>query len=235
MNLTIDIGNTRVKSAVFEGSKLIQHDSFALNFDELDKKIKNFEGKIIVSSVVEHPFLEKWKQELKICFLSSLTLLPIKINYETPTTLGLDRIANMVAINYLKTAENALAIDCGTCLKIDLLLNKEYLGGSISPGLQMRLKALHNFTSKLPLIEIENFIELNGKNTKESILSGCYRGMLAEIQQTIEDYEKKYTNIELFITGGDHPFFVNHLKNCIFADPFLTLKGLNEILNYQNN
>lgn len=235
MNLAIDIGNTRVKLAVFEGDNLISNETESLIWEKIDEKINAFEGKIIISSVVEHEFQEKWKTKSSLIFLQHQTPLPINLNYKTPHSLGLDRIANAVAVNHLKTKKNALAIDCGTCLKIDLISNNEYLGGSISPGLKMRFNSLHNFTSKLPLIEAEEFISLNGKSTKESILSGCFRGMLAEIQKTITDYETEYKDLEIFITGGDHPFFVNHIKNRIFADPFLTLKGLNEILNYQNN
>lgn len=234
MNLVIDIGNTRIKTAVFEGDKLISHEYFELNFPLLEKKIIDFKGKIILSTVVENPIIENWAQKFSIVLFSSSTPIPIQIKYKTPTTLGLDRLANVMAANLLKKGEHALVVDCGTCLKMDLLSNNAYLGGSISPGLKMRLNALHNFTSKLPLIEVQSFDQLIGRNTEESILSGCFRGMLAEIQKTIDDYEAAYSGIEIFITGGDHSLFVNHIKNRIFADPFLTLKGLNEILNYQN-
>lgn len=234
MNLVIDIGNTRIKTAVFEGNKLINQESLELNFTLLEKKIIEFKGKIILSSVVESDFIDKWAKNLPIIIFSSSLPLPIEIKYKTPQTLGLDRLANVMGANNLKSSQHALVIDCGTCLKIDLLSNNAYLGGSISPGLKMRLTSLHNFTSKLPLVEVQSFDQLIGSNTEESILSGCFRGMLAEIQKTIDDYQATYSGLEIFITGGDHSLFVNHLKNRIFADPFLTLKGLNEILNYQN-
>lgn len=235
MNLVIDIGNTRIKTAVFEGNKLMTHEIIELNFDQLEKKLIEFNGNIILSTVVENPNIEKWSQNFSITIFSNVTPLPIQIDYKTPNTLGLDRLANVVGANQLIKGKHALVIDCGTCLKMDMLSHQTYLGGSISPGLKMRLNALHNFTSKLPLVEVQSFDQLIGKNTEESILSGCFRGMLAEIKKSIEDYQQIYPELEIFITGGDHSLFVNHLKNRIFADPFLTLKGLNEILNYQNS
>lgn len=235
MNLVIDIGNTSIKSAVFDGNNIIKTEIFNLNSDHFLKSIQNYQGKIIISSVVDHPSLSLIKENRTIFFFSNSSKIPIQNNYASPQSLGLDRLANAVGANLLSSKKNTLVIDCGTCLKFDLVENGVYVGGSISPGLKMRLQSLHNFTSKLPLIDSEIFLELIGKNTKDSILSGCFRGMLAEIQKTIDDYISQYKELEIFLTGGDHPIFVNHLKNRIFADPFLTLKGLNEILNYQNN
>ena len=234
MNLILDIGNTRGKSALFENRELVQQDSFSVDKDKITQIIEQHQGIIILSSVVEINFLVNPPTNHNLMVLSHKTPIPIKNSYQSPETLGHDRIANAVAISTNSKSGNALSIDCGTCLKFDLLINNEYLGGSISPGLQMRFKALHTFTDKLPLIEPKEFEQLNGMNTQDSILSGCYRGMLAEIKQTMADYESQFGKLDIYLTGGDHLFFANHLKNCIFADPFLTLKGLNEILLFQN-
>lgn len=234
MNLVFDIGNTRVKSGLFDGKNLLNHDVFPFEIGDITRKIKLHEGPILISSVIELNEDLMSQTEKNIIFLSENTALPIKNGYKTPETLGKDRLANAVAINATAHSEKALSIDCGTCLKFDLVVKGEYLGGSISPGLRMRFNSLHTFTDKLPLIEPEQFVRLNGKDTKESILSGCYRGMLAEIKHTINDYETEFGELEIFLTGGDHLFFANHLKNRIFADPFLTLRGLNEILLFKN-
>lgn len=234
MNLILDIGNTRVKSALFNGLEMVQQDSFSVDKDRIKQTIEQHPGKIIYSSVVDLHLTFESKINSNLIVLSHKTPIPIKNLYQNPETLGNDRLANAVAINTLSQSNNALAIDCGTCLKFDLVKNGEYSGGSISPGLQMRFNALHTFTDKLPLVEPKEFDRLNGMNTQESILSGCYRGMLAEIKQTIADYETQFGKLDIYLTGGDHLFFANHLKNCIFADPFLTLKGLNEILLFQN-
>lgn len=234
MNLILDIGNTRGKSALFENRELVQQDSFSVDKDKINQIIEQHQGKIILSSVVEINFLLNSPTDHNLMVLSHKTSIPIKNNYQSPQTLGLDRLANAVAISTISKSGKALAIDCGTCLKFDLLIDNEYLGGSISPGLQMRFKALHTFTDKLPFIIPKEFEQLNGMNTQDSILSGCYRGMLAEIKQTIADYESQYGKLDIYLTGGDYLFFANHLKNRIFADPFLTLKGLNEILLFQN-
>ncbi len=234
MNLIFDIGNSRVKSAIFKDHDLIENSIADFDLKLIQDKIHLFNGNILVSSVIDIYFDQLKSAEKPIYVLDSRTKIPIKNSYLTPETLGNDRLANAVAIHLASKGKNALAIDCGTCLKFDLVIKGDYLGGSISPGLTMRFKSLHTFTGKLPLVEIAKFDDLVGKNTTESILSGCYRGMLAEIKQTIIDYENEYGKLEIYLTGGDHPFFADALKNRIFADPFLTLKGLNEILLFQN-
>lgn len=234
MNLVLDIGNTLVKSGLFEGRELVTHAHFNYDQNLIREQIRAHSGPILVSSVIDLSDFYQNLQKDQLLILNHTTKIPLKNEYLTPETLGNDRLANAVAIHKLSQSDNALAIDCGTCLKFDWVSQGSYKGGSISPGLSIRLKAVHTFTDKLPLIQPKEFVQLNGMNTQESILSGCYRGMLAEIQQTLSDYETKFGKLEVFLTGGDHLFFANHLKNRIFADPFLTLKGLNEILLFQN-
>ena len=129
--------------------------------------------------------------------------------------------------------ENVLVIDAGTCITYDLVnTNNQYLGGAISPGIEMRFNALNKYTGKLPLIQMRNYDGITGKTTEESILSGVLNGSINEIKETIRLYEEQYPDIKIVITGGDAKFFAKALKSSIFADPFLVLKGLNEIVDH---
>jgi type III pantothenate kinase len=165
--------------------------------------------------------------------LSALTNIPVTNFYKTPDTLGKDRLAGIVAAHSLYVKENVLVIDAGTCITYDLITTKgEYYGGSISPGLNMRFKALHTFTEKLPLVSLLNFEELIGTDTNTSILSGVINGLIAETDAIIERYKELYSALKIIICGGDAQFLVDRLKNSIFAVPELVLIGLNEILDY---
>lgn len=175
----------------------------------------------------------------KFIELSGKTSLPVKNLYKTPETLGKDRIANAAGANYYFPGRNVLSIDAGTCIKYDFVNSEnEYSGGAISPGLDMRFKALHHFTAQLPLIKKmksggENLI---GQTTKDSILSGVQNGVMAEISGIINQYRDKFKKVSVIITGGDS-IFINTLvskKNRIFAVPDLTLLGLNIILDFNN-
>ena len=234
MNLVVDFGNTFIKAALFEASHLKQ--SF-YNIAEADLKLVEKEhspNRILVSSV------SKSKEDVReifktseIVFLESTLPLPFQINYKTPQTLGLDRIAGVAGAQELFPNENALVIDMGTCITYDFIdANSVYHGGGISPGMKMRFKALHNFTAKLPLIEPEEDVELTGQSTKESILSGIIYGISAEIDGIIRMYSDKCAHLRIIICGGDAKFFENKLKAGIFAAPELVLMGLNRILLY---
>ena len=159
--------------------------------------------------------------------------LPISIEeYDTPKTLGTDRIANAVAAHHYSNTEQALVIDVGTCIKFDLVLKGKYQGGSISPGYAMRLKAMHEFTGALPQLELEDFSPTIGKSTKQAMLSGVINGIQAEISGFINYYTQQYQQLTIFLTGGDHKRFDKELKNSIFADDNLTIKGLYIILKH---
>jgi type III pantothenate kinase len=125
-------------------------------------------------------------------------------------------------------------VDTGTCIKYNFINNKnEYIGGAISPGLQMRFKSLNSFTSRLPLLDVEeNFNTLIGTNSKDNILSGVELGAVAEINSFIDQYKQLYPDINVVLSGGDVNFFEKRLKKPIFAEPYLILKGLNNILNH---
>jgi type III pantothenate kinase len=238
VKLIIDIGNTRVKAALFEKNELKIFFVFG-SPDELltaglfsDYAIAD----CIVASVVDpiEPFINLLKEQTKVLLFTGKTPVPLKILYKSVNTLGSDRLASAVAGNFLYPGKNILVIDAGTCIKYNFVNSaNEYIGGAISPGLKMRFKALNTFTSRLPLLETDkNSDILIGTTTNESILSGVEKGAIYEIQGFIEQYTRLYPDIYVILTGGDVNFFEKPLKKPIFADSFLTLKGLNVILDY---
>ena len=165
--------------------------------------------------------------------LSEKTPLPIINNYKTSLTLGKDRLAAVVGASVLYPGKDVLVFDAGTCLTIDFInSDKEYVGGRISPGIEMRYNALHTFTDKLPLIKSEKNTLVIGNDTKTSIISGVQQGILAEVKTIISEYKSKNTDTVFVFTGGDSFYFEKELKNSIFANPNLVLIGLNEILDY---
>lgn len=240
MNLIIDIGNTHTKYAVFDNEKIIALWSAYIIFSkEWNLKFKTLTGvnHTILSSVTDGDSLTITRKGLTKKFglieLSHTTPIPINNKYQTPETLGNDRLANAVGASVLFPKKNVLIIDMGTCIKYDFIdKKKNYWGGAISPGFEMRLQALKHFTAKLPLITPSKKFSLTGNSTQQSILSGVQNGIIFEIKGMIEQYEKKHHELKVIITGGDHAFFADHLKSSIFAAPNLTLQGLNEILNY---
>ena len=235
MNLIIDQGNTFTKIALFEQNKLVSHLVIdTINDHAIDAFISGHHIKrSIISSVkdqLDHQLLKKYN----LFQLTHLTPVPLLLDYKTPETLGIDRIAAAVAAKIAHPKTNVLIIDMGTCITIDLV-NQEgnYLGGSISPGLKMRFEALNHFTGRLPLVKLKKeHLKLTGDSTESSIMSGVHNGVQHEIKGLINDYMAQYSDLKIVLTGGDAELFDIEPKNCIFADKFLVLKGLNEILNY---
>jgi len=236
--LIIDFGNTFQKVAVFNGSIILElekYDNISLS------QIKDFVAKYpdikscILSSVIETPIdIINWLKK-KFFFIELLhhTPIPITNKYGSPDTLGKDRLAAAIGAYSLAPNQNVLSIDTGTAIKFDFVTkNGEYLGGSISPGLYLRFKALHTFTAKLPLVEYNNVHELIGDDTETSILSGVMNGAIAEINTFIDNYRLRYSDLKIFITGGESIYFERYIKNYIFADSNLVLIGLNEILKF---
>lgn len=165
--------------------------------------------------------------------LDHQTKLPIKNLYETPETLGKDRLAAAVGANELFPDQNLLIIDAGTAITYDLVSEKnEFIGGNISPGLQMRFKALNHFTGKLPLVSYSEEFQTIGRNTTDAIRAGVQNGILYEVAQTIELFNKNYQNLQIVMTGGDSIFFDKKLNYTIFVHFNITLIGLNRILEY---
>ena len=241
MNLIIDIGNTAIKVAITNNnSEILESSTFKISDFQLTINFIQSQSyrKAIISSVGPHFETQEIIKGVKnLIVFDKLTELPFTILYATPHSLGKDRIANAAGAFSRFPNQNTLVIDAGTCLKFDFINDKaEYLGGSISPGLTMRLKALHTFTANLPLLENYTANQpLIGNDTSSSMLVGSINGMKNEIIRTIEEYQKEFSNLNIILTGGEAHFFENVViseKNSIFADSFLTLKGLNTILNY---
>ena len=238
MNLCLDIGNTRLKAAIFnENETLVYRGVFAPftknNLEQLfaDHHIQH----AILSSVANHAtFINDFLAE-KTFFvhLTHKTPLPITNTYATPATLGRDRIAVVVGGKAIFPDADILAIDAGTCITYDFIDQKNvYHGGSISLGLQMRFRALQHFTDKLPLVQKTNESQLIGKTTETAILSGVMQGTVAEMNGIIAQYQQKYPKLKVLLTGGDAKIFETQLKNEILVRPNLVLEGLNKILNY---
>jgi type III pantothenate kinase len=240
MKLVIDLGNTFHKLAVFSDDDMIHFESYLkLSTETLASVLKNFTiSSSILSSVINHSAdLEKQiKSHCHLIVFDHLTQLPITNLYQTPETLGKDRLASVVGVNYLFPAKDVLVIEAGSCIKYDFInARSEYIGGAISPGLKMRFQALHTFTEKLPLVELNNFDSLTGVNTNDSLLSGVINGSIAEIDGIIEMYKKIYPEIQVVLSGGDAEYLVSKLKNKTFAVSNIVLKGLKIILDYNDN
>ncbi len=235
--LCLDLGNTRIKAAIFEGNELSSLQIYeTLGAKELKDLIQKHQIQhSIISSVRNHS--PHYKELLQSCDtfieLSHLTSIPIQNNYGTPQTLGKDRLAAAIGAVALYPNSNLLVIDAGTCITFDFIDHEHiYHGGSISMGINMRFKALHTFTDQLPLIERQTIGNLIGRNTRQSILNGVIGGTIAELDGFIEQYRSQYTPLTVLITGGDARFFDTKLKSEIFACPNLVLLGLNKILDY---
>ena len=241
MNLIVDIGNTRVKAAVFEGDTVLELVVFDKKriISEVKKIIKkNNISKGIVSSVASISPKKLLKLESLMPFLvvSSLTKVPFKNLYKTPKTLGVDRIALVVSAVRKYKNRNVLIIDAGTCITYDFVNEKsEYLGGAISPGIKMRFQSLHNYTSKLPLLEKKPLSSFIGGNTNESINSGVVNGLINEVDGVILDYKEKYIDLTVVLTGGDTNFLAKQLKSSIFANQNFLLEGLNKLLIFNQD
>ena len=237
MNLIIDQGNTNVKAAVFEQNKIKE----VLTCASLEDKnfiafISKYEIKKGIFSSVQKEELAQLLKKYNLFTLSHTTPLPLKIIYKTPKTLGLDRVAAAVGAISLFPNTNVLTIDMGTCITYDFInAAQNYLGGGISPGFEMRFKALANYTGKLPLVQFKKEqLKLIGDTTESSIISGIYNGVRCEINGIIQQYVQQYSDLNVVVTGGDVNRFDLEPKNRIFADEFLVLKGLSEILNYND-
>jgi len=237
MNLTIDIGNSQIKIVVFDDTiPVYRNVSKTLTSNLISRLLRNFQiQNSILSSVVklDNQLLNNLKKLPRLKKLTTSTLIPIKNLYETPATLGNDRLANAIAGAFLFPGENVLIIDTGTCIKYDFVNSrKEYLGGSISPGLEMRFKAMHLLTGKLPLIKEYKMGELTGRSTVTALQSGVMIGICEEINGIINRYQKKYSSLKIILTGGDSKRFAGELNLSIFAAEYLVNIGLNEIIRF---
>lgn len=236
MNLSIDLGNTYAKTGLFEGSTLTE-THWKLTYLELVNYVQIVRPqRIMVSSVSyseEQLRAEFAEITAEIYLLKSTTPVPIKKLYDTPETLGADRVAAAVGARVLYPDKSCIVIDMGTCITYDLVgLDDNFYGGIISPGVRMRFKAMSTFTKRLPLLEPEAIPELIGKSTKHAMQSGVMNGILSEMNGFVEEYSKVLTNINVILCGGDATYFANRIKNPNFVIPELVLIGLNRILEY---
>ena len=239
MNLVIDIGNSQTKIAVFDAGEIVQTIfSKSIDITQIRKLKSIYPGlnQAILSSVAEiiPGLIEDLSKEFGFFLeFNHQTSVPIDNMYHSKSTLGLDRLAAAVGGVCLFPGKDLLVIDAGTAITFDLIdKNNRFLGGNISPGLAIRFKALHQFTSKLPEIAAEDTWEDFGRTTENAIRSGVQNGMIFEIDGMIDQVSKIRPGCLTILTGGDSYFFDKKLKNTIFVKFGLTLIGLNRILEY---
>ena len=242
MNLVLDIGNTNVKAAIFENNRIVAQKTVSLGDlgNIIDEFINSHNPNHLIASSVsatKEELHELIDNRIPWLFFTNDIPLPISIEYQSPQTLGTDRIAGVMGAFNEFPSKNVLVIDLGTCITYDLLTyDNRYFGGSISPGIAMRYKAVHTFTKNLPDLSPIKNPSLIGQTTAESIHSGIINGAHFEIEGVINAYKDRFGNLITILTGGDSKNFAKELKNTIFADQNLLLKGLNKILkhHYQN-
>jgi len=237
--ICFDFGNTRLKYAIFEGRELERVDTLESDDPALIRQLlaKIRPDKSILSSVVNHNSeIEKvLSSSTKFHRLSHLTRLTINTPVGKPETIGADRLALCEGAVEFYSGKHNLVIGLGTCITYNFINKfKSFLGGGISPGMEMRLKSLKYYTAKLPLIEKDWNFPLIGYDTRTNILSGVILGMAKEIDGTIDSYAERYSNFNVVLTGGDATYFAQLLKNKIFADPDLIYKGLYSISEHNN-
>jgi len=237
MNLIVDIGNSSTKLAVYKGRKKISVSRITeLSCAELEKELSGYKFKrAVISSVREMPPFIADLLFANISFvhlLSYKSKLPVILEYETPETLGTDRIAAVAGAFDLFPQSEVLVIDAGTAITYDFLSGNLFKGGNISPGLSMRFKALHKFTGKLPLVSPENSYTSPGQNTADAIAAGVIDGVTYEINEYIRTFEKKHKNSKIILTGGDSGYFRDKIDPGFTYLPDIVLDGLNYILNY---
>ncbi|WNM19967.1 type III pantothenate kinase [Flavobacterium capsici] len=239
MLLAIDVGNTRIKSAVFEEDSLIERfDYFNSDFFEKTEFVLNKYQKIefiVVASVgkLEKNDFLKFENHAKVFFVTRDLNFPFRNLYKSPTTLGIDRMVLSCGATLKYPNTNRLIIDAGTCITYDFVdENNNYLGGAISPGIRLRYEALHNYTAKLPLLKKQNPENIIGNSTQESIHSGIVNAVVFEIDGYIDYFKSQNANFIIIFTGGDTDFLAVRLKNTIFANSNFLLESLSQTFQY---
>ena len=239
MVLAIDIGNTRIKAAVFKESTLIdvlffEQKEFNSTVDFILNKFEKITTMVIASvgNLEKSDFLE-YSSKITLFFVSHTDKFPFQNLYQTPETLGIDRMILAAGAVLQFPNQNRLVIDAGTCITYDFIdVANNYFGGAISPGIKLRYEALHHYTAKLPVLSRkypENFI---GNSTHDSIHSGVVQGVIHEIDGFIEQYKDQYAKFIIILTGGDAEFLAERLKNTIFANSNFLLESLNQTFQY---
>lgn len=236
LNLIVDIGNNSTKFYLFQGAQMILHTR---RNDEDYRIIEEWKAtytieKAIISSVID--LNEELKSSFEnlgcpVVWFSSCTPTPLEIKYRTPGTLGSDRLAAAVGAWYEAKGHNILIIDAGSAITADFVDSRgNYHGGNIAPGIKMRLRALHEYTGRLPMVDKDGDTPAVGYDTETAIRSGVVTGICHEIEGYISYFKEKYGDLFVFLTGGDENSLKNRIKSRIFADKYLVAKGLNRIL-----
>ena len=241
MLLTIDVGNSRIKVAVFEHNKQLDFFIFEANealknFENIFEKYPNLQ-KIILSSVgkLEKEVVDFIQNRFPTEIIDHKSKFPFTNLYATPETLGIDRMVLAAGATLMYPNQNKLIIDAGTCITYDFVnAENQYLGGAISPGIKIRYKSLNNYTSKLPLLSLSEDFDIIGNSTKSAIHSGVINGVLFEIEGFISQYSLKNQDLTIILTGGDAEFLAKRLKSTIFANSNFLLESLNTLSIYLN-
>lgn len=237
MNLIFDVGNTSTKMAVYDGfEKKTSLRTKVFSFEKLEEIFSPYKiDRAIISTVRNLPEFIIDMATLGIPYVhvvSHHTKLPFNNNYETPETLGPDRIAAVAGAFHLYPGRNILVIDAGSAVTFDFLSGKTYMGGNISPGLSMRFKALHTFTGKLPLGATLEKFDSPGKNTHDAVVAGVIKGLIFEINEYIRSFQESKIDSMVLFTGGDSGYLKERLAYKVNYQPDLVLDGLNYILEY---
>ena len=236
--LCLDFGNTRLKAAVFVQDKIQEAIVLHNQSEHLQEIIAAYKPQAsILSSVIDHdPEIEALlTRHTRFHKLSNTSKLPFTIPVGKPETMGADRLAIAASAVFLFPGKNNVAVGLGTCITFNFINQQaEFLGGSISPGMEMRFRAMHEFTALLPLVKGQWNVPLIGYDTATNLQSGVILGMAKEIDGILDLYREKFGNFNALLTGGDIQLFRPHLKNKIFADPHLIFKGLYAISQYNN-
>lgn len=230
MNAIIDIGNSRIKIGLFRHRLLVERLTFLHEqIDEVSALLAERKvTRLITSSTAEPSLMPQIEEDVEHIILSPETAVPITLDYHHGT-LGMDRLADAVALVRLHSP-TGLVIDMGTCVTYNILVEGVFIGGGISPGHRMRLKAMNAFTGRLPLVDSEGTPPILPDNTTDALRSGAFYGLAYEIEGHISAFRTIHPEGHVIMTGGDAERFASALKKTIFVDPLLTLRGLNEIL-----
>lgn len=240
MNLALDIGNTRSKTGLFSDSRLLE-SKVVTGWSEGDLlNYCNQAGvrRVILSSVAtpDESLSNELNQHFDFLELTHQTPLPFVNRYATPQTLGKDRLAAVAGAQALLPRQHCLVVDCGTCIKYDIITgNGEYPGGNIAPGAQMRSKAMHDYTARLPEVDMQMPGDFIGHSTETALKNGAFRGALLEMEGFIRLFQKQFSPLNIILTGGDAAFFQPFLNvPDLRLEPHLTLYGLNNILIFNS-
>jgi type III pantothenate kinase len=241
MILAVDVGNTRIKAAVYEDNNIIEafvFDNAALteNLELIIEKYPELQQMVAasVANADQDTFLA-FADRMQVSYITHQSAFPFSNKYETPTTLGIDRMVLAAAAVLKFPATNRLIIDAGTCITYDFVdENDSYHGGAISPGLKMRYESMHNYTARLPLLNIQEHDGLIGGSTATSMHSGVVNGTAYEVDGFINQYKEMFPNIIIILTGGDGVFLAKRLKNTIFANSNFLLEGLVQTFQYKS-